>query len=184
MKKALLLVVGLSMIFTASLAFAQAGNVVIYSDPGYTSCDTQGTGTLFWYLRHEGHNGATAVNFKIDGHGNFIRLADSWNFPVVVGQSDVGVGIAYGACLAAPTALGSTIWNGLGTAAPCSTVDVVGDPGSPTGNIEGVDCTFNNKTFPGGSFLTVASDGSCQCGIVVPVQETNWGQIKALYGNN
>ena len=180
MKRIAIAILSVALMCPAGAAFGQAGSVVIYSDAAFSSCDTQASGTLFWYLRHEGHGGATAVAFKIETHGNFIRLADSWNFPVVVGQSDVGVGIAYGACLTGPVDLGSVIYNGLGTATVCSTVDIVGDPNSPTGNIEGVDCTFNNKTFPSGSTMTVNSDGSCQCG-ANPVESTNWGRIKALY---
>ncbi len=182
MKKALLLVVGLSMIFTASLAFGQAGNIMLWTDPGHTMCDTPAAGFLFWYLTFEGHNGATAVQFAIDTHGNFVKVADSWAFQLVIGASDTGVAIAFGSCLASPINLGNVIYNGLGTAAPCSTVDIVPDPGALSGTLEMVDCA-QNTLIPGASHLTVASDGSCQCGVTVPVEETNWGQIKALYNN-
>jgi hypothetical protein len=29
--------------------------------------------------------------------------------------------------------------------------------------------------------MYVNPDGSCDCGEVVPVEDTSWGQIKALY---
>ncbi len=65
---------------------------------------------------------------------------------------------------------------------PCSTLEVVPDPAALTGQIEGVDCN-QTKTFPNGSVLSFNGDASCPCGIIVPVEETNWGRVKSLYGN-
>lgn len=164
----------------AGTAYGQAGTIFLWSDAAHTSCDTQNTGTLFWYLTWEGHNGGKAVQFKVEAHGNFIHVADTWNTPLAIGDAGAGVALSFTGCLSSPIDLGSTIWTGLGTAGVCATVDVVPDPTAPTGQIEAADCT-DAKIFPNGSTMTVQSDGSCSCGAANPVEETNWGRIKALY---
>ena len=67
-----------------------------------------------------------------------------------------------------------------GTSAPCSKLEVVPDPAVATGTIEVFDCN-HFRLVGGGGLMYVNPDGSCDCGEVVPAEDTSWGQIKALY---
>jgi hypothetical protein len=108
----------------------------------------------------------------------WVHLGDNWNFQAI-GLSIDGVSVAYGSCFVGPIALGSI--NFFGAAVPgCSMISIVADPNSPSGEIEGVDCqVVPEKTFPTGGAGRVNSDQTCDCN--VPVQDTTWGGIKALY---
>lgn len=72
---------------------------------------------------------------------------------------------------------------GDGLSPACSLIKIVPDPSAPTGNIEIVDCQtpFPEKfefAYLGAGIVN--GDGSCPC-TYVPVQDTTWGGIKALY---
>ena len=59
-------------------------------------------------------------------------------------------------------------------------MSIIPDPSAPSGEIEGVDCMEPaNKTFPTGGGGRINSDQTCDCN--VPVEDTTWGGIKALY---
>ena len=184
MKKALLLVLALGMVMTASLAFAQGGAISLYTDVTNASCNlTADVGTIFVQVVHELHPGSTASQFMLqnDGH-SMIYIADSSAFPLVIGNTQTGVAVSYGGCLNGAITVTQAIYSGLGSSPACSSIRVVPDPAAPTGQIEGVDCA-SVKNFPNGSVLTIKSDGNCTCGIIVPVEETNWGRVKSLYSN-
>lgn len=186
MKKALILVLALGMVMTASLAFGQ-GAIKLYTDQTLSSCNiTNDSGTFFVTAVHEGHNGATASQFKLQNNGHtMIYLADNSAFSLVIGNTQAGIAVSYGGCFNGQISVVSAIYSGIGTSPPCSSIEVVPDPNAPTGNIEAVDCANPpNKVFPAGSILTIKYDGTCDaCGIIVPVEETNWGRVKSLYSN-
>ena len=183
MKKALLLVLALGMVMTASLAFAQGGAIMMYADPGYTSCNAvNAAGVYTVYIRHELSPGTTASQFAITANPGMIYLADQIQGGFLsLGNSQSGIALTYGSCLAGAINILNILYSVAGPVA-CSTLEVIPDPNALTGQIEGVDCNVT-KTFPNGSILTFNGDSSCPCGIIVPVEETNWGRVKSLYGN-
>ena len=69
---------------------------------------------------------------------------------------------------------------GLGTSSACCQYPAMANPNSLSGQIESVDCS-NNKFFLTDFPATINPDGTCGCGATVNVQETTWGQIKAMY---
>jgi len=185
MKKAMLLVLALSVVMTSSVAFGQAGAIVLYADIAYTSCNAlylSGVQTV--YVRHELSPGTTASQFMLTNNPGMIYLADqapTGSGFLLLGSSQTGIAISYNSCLGDAIPILNVLYSAAAPAV-CSTIEVVPDPAALTGQIEGVDCA-QNSTFPNGSIMTFNSDGTCACGIVVPVEETNWGRVKSLYSN-
>jgi hypothetical protein len=179
MKRSVL--IAIALISIASLAFAQAGSIGLFADPGGTACTFTDTGSLVQvYYFHLNVPGATASQWRLDLGGlPWVHLGDTMNFPTVIGTSIGGISIGYGGCFPAPIALG--VSNFFGSVAPtCSMISIVADPASLSGEIEGVDCgTPALKVFPTGGSGYVNADASCECNI--PVEETTWGGVKALY---
>ncbi len=179
MKRAM--IIACCLVFGASMAFGQAGSIGVFSDVGATSCNFVDTGGLVQvYLAHVFTDGATASQFKLDAPLSWTHLGDTWNFTTVIGTSIAGVSVAYGACFTGPIALGVVNFFG-GAVAGCTFMSIIPDPGAPSGQIEAVDCALPdpNKLFPTGGGARINPDGTCQCN--VPVQDTTWGGIKALY---
>ncbi len=177
MKRTLL--IGLCLTMVASLAFAQAGSIGIFSDAAGSDCNFLDTGGLNQvYILHLNSPGATASQFRLDvTAAGWSHLGDTWNFATVIGNSVAGVSVAYGACFPSPIALGTI--NFFGANAPaCTMINIVADPGALSGEIEAVDCE-SFKVFPTGGAGIVNPDGTCDCS--TPVQETTWGGVKALY---
>ena len=178
MKRAM--IIACCIVFGASMAFAQAGSVGVFTDPGANGCNFVDTaGLVQVYINHVYTTGATASQFKLDVPAGWVHLGDTWNFTTIIGVSISGVSVAYGACLADNIALGSI--NFFGSAAPeCTMISIIADPTAPSGNIEGVDCAEPaNKFFPTGGAGRVNHTGACDCN--VPVEDTTWGGVKALY---
>jgi len=183
MKKLLLLSLALVMVMSVA-AYGQGGAIMLYSDPAGTTCSlgTNPAGTLFIYLYHSFTPGTTASGFRIQQNNtNFIFAADlPQQGTLTVGDSNVGGDYAYGVCRVGPFNFLNVLYSGLGTALPCSFMQIVAKPSAAF--IEGVDCD-DNLVAVDGSRLTVNDTGDCDppCGIIVPVRDSNWGQIKALY---
>lgn len=187
MKKALLL--SLMIVCTASLAFGQAGQVGVFSDATGTDCNLPapgGNALVFLAVVHINHGGATAVQFSAPlpacSAGFLVYLADQALFPVTVGNSQTGVAIGYGACLAAPVNVMniqvlSTIAGGSAT--PCCLYPTLPDPNLPSGEVEVVDCQ-NNLIFGKGYIGVLNGNSTCTCA-QVPTSENTWGGVKALY---
>ena len=180
MKRSVL--IAIAIISIASLAFAQGGSIGVFADPGGTACNFVDAGSLVQvYFFHVNHIGATASQWKLDLGGlPWMHLGDTWNVPTTIGSSVFGISLGYGGCLPAPSYLG--VANFFGSVSPvCSTIQIVPDPLAPTGTIESVDCTLPQpiKYVATGGTGILNSDGTCNCNI--PVEETTWGGVKALY---
>jgi hypothetical protein len=176
-----LLLIAFCLLFGASTVFAQAGSVGVFADPGGTNCNMLDAGGLVQvYITHVNTTGATAAQFMLQPGPGWVHLGDTWNFTTVIGTSIAGVSVAYGGCFAGTISLG--LVNFFGSVAPsCTLISIVPDPAAPSGNIEAVDCALPDpgKMFPTGGSAIVNADGSCDCS--VPVQDTTWGGVKALY---
>ena len=189
MKRLLLLTV--AVLCLSGLAFAQqdVGSIDIFSDGGYTSCNvTDAVGLVPVYIVHaHATNGATASQWKLElGAGmTMTSVGESSPYATKIGDSLNGVSIAYGSCQTNPNNLILTVnFFGQGTSTTCSLLSIVPDPAALTGMVEIVDCLQppngpNKITLQKGGQARVNPDGTCQCN--VPVQETTWGGIKALY---
>ena len=180
MKRAVL--IAFCMLFGAGIAFAQVpGSIGVYADIEGTNCNLTATGGLLdIYTLHLNTDGATASNFAIEYPVGITFIADA--VPVLgdpflyIGASINGVSVAYGSCMSGTFAIMKS--STVGLPAACSLVSVVAHP--DIGLIEGVDCqSFRFDPPPTGGQARINSDGSCDCN--VPVHDSTWGGVKALY---
>lgn len=177
-----IVLVSIALLAFASAAFGQ-GVVMLYSDPGFTTCDaTPAPGLFTVYVVHEVTNGAKAVQFKLEENtgGSLLYIADQPQFPLVIGNSQTGIAVSYGGCFNNQINAVNILYQVLSAPPVCSGMTTVADPNAPTGEIEATNCN-DVKTFPNGAFLSFSDDGTCLCGEIVPIEETNWGRVKALY---
>ena len=181
MKKVLLMT--LSVICVSGLAYGQdVGSIDIFADPGLTSCNitTPPAGVFSAYIAHT-HvgDGATAVQFKLDTPPTMINVGEIPSFQLTIGSTTTGVSISYSACKTGTFQILLVNYVPGGVTPPCSWISVVPDPSDP--GIQFADCSSNTVYLPSAGQARVNPDGTCSC--TVPVNETTWGGIKALYTN-
>jgi hypothetical protein len=176
------------LVFAAGSAFAQMpGSIGVFSDPGGTNCDIYdfAPGLITVYVVHVNSTGATAAQFRVDnvswGAGTLTFLGEISAYPTVIGNSQSGISIGYGACIVSPNLLLTINYFGSGLTPPCSYIKVVPDPQAiPPGNVLVVDCGIPAAKWTAtGGAMVVNPLESCLCDI--PVQETTWGRVKSLY---
>jgi hypothetical protein len=184
-KKTLLIVVG--VLFIASLAYAQPGRIQLFSDPTPQGCDLTDDGVFFVWVYHINTN-ATASQFSVilgSGASGITLLGATSPHPTVIGDVQTGVAVAYGSCLGStgPIELFQLMYNGTNQSAPCSQLLATDDPTATPPGIYVVDCILPtpNKLVAAGSVAHFNNNGTCPCVPAIPVEETSWGQIKALY---
>jgi hypothetical protein len=185
MKKVLLL--ASVMALSASLAFAQAGAPNIFMDPMGSSCDLVQPPPGLWpvYVVHVLTPGATAIQFSAPlpqcALPGLLWLSDTAQYPVTIGDSQGGVAIGYGACIASPNlVLIINLFSQI-PGPPCCLWPVLPDPAVPSGMIEVVDCNANLLLVGSEPSAVINSDGTCFCVEPLAAQESTWGNIKALY---
>ena len=185
MKRSLL--IALCVVFCSSMAFAQAGSIMLFSDPGATTCDLYDMpGIMSVFVFHMYTPGATGAQFMVDhwswGAGAWIWISDTPIPPpgVYIGNSQTGIQIGYSMCIFQPTMILRIDYFVPFPSPPCSYIQVVGHPTATPPGILVADCAVpsNLLTATGGD-VVVNPNASCMCSI--PVEETTWGQVKALY---
>jgi hypothetical protein len=190
MKRFLLLSVGLLLV--ASLAFAQAGSIGLFSTPLANNCDVYDAapGLLLVYVIHVFSPGATAAQFIVNDvtwlAGTLTPLAEAATAPYIkIGTCAMSLGgggcaIAFGSCVGTPNMMLTIQYFGSGLEPPCGYIQVMADPSATPPGIYVTDCSspplLLNAT---GGDVVVNPDPSCFCNI--PVEETSWGNIKNLY---
>ena len=147
----------------ATIAILPAGSG---GDPGVCQLeDVPGLCTYeVWFYPPPG--GATVVSFSAPVPPCaplLIWLFDTSPLPVVIGNSQTGVAIGFGACLEAPIHVLTINYFCQGLTPPCCEYPVLFDPNSVTGEIEWVDCDFNLLTGTS-STNVINGDSSCPCG--------------------
>ena len=173
------------VVLSANVALAQGGFIGVRADPGGTDCNLQDVvpGILLnYYVVHLSCPGATASQWAAPMPAcmvGAIWLSDTSVFPVTIGNSQIGVAIGYGVCLASPIHILTMNFLGFATTTPCCEYTPTADPGAPSGQIEVVDCAGNLVTA-GASCAIVNPTSNCPCW-ATPVEETTWGKVKELY---
>jgi hypothetical protein len=188
MRNVLLLM--LVLMLTASLAFAQTNRVGLFgvSDPTTDAdcniADVSGLLPVYAVHLQDGPGGPTMIasQFKSEIPGCFTGtwLSDTAIYPVTVGNSQVGVAIGYGVCIATPIHVLTINLFASGTTPPCCIWPVEGDPNIPSGLVEFVNCDNDLLTGVGQSGI-INADGTCPCADIVATDDATWGKIKALY---
>lgn len=159
------------------------GFIGLYNGPTGFDCNISDAapGLLSIYVVHQGMNGATASQFAapMPSCMNAVYLADDSPFGVVLGDSQNGVAIGYGACLPSPIHVLTIQFFGQGLSSNCCIYRVVRDPNTNANGPVVVDCQQNVTTANGGVAI-VNPAPSCPCGLVT-THEMTWGHIKSLY---
>jgi hypothetical protein len=174
------------LVLCAGVAFAHfaagGGSFGLFGDPGGTDCNVWDVvpSVVIIYVVHVMHTGAIGGQFSAPSPpcNLMIWLSDNWIMPVTIGDSQTGVSVGYGGCLAAPTLVLSMNFFAQGITPPCCTYPVLPDPAAPSGQIEVMDCASNLLYATGGRAIINPTDN---CGCNVPVEETTWGRVKAMY---
>ncbi len=158
--------------------------IALYTDAGYSNCKLidSSPGMVSVYVVHHVSIGATASQFMVQASSGVTLsyIAETSAFAVLIGSSQTGVSVAYGSCFYSDILVLTLSYFASGSSAACSFLQVVPDPASLRGFIEGVDCS-PNRLEASGTRLVVNPDGTCECG---PTTEyTNWGKIKNRFGD-
>jgi hypothetical protein len=180
MKRALLITV--CMMFAASLAFGQAGNIGVFADPAGASCDLSNSPAGFFqaYIVHVNSPGSTASQFRVVVYGTPLTIIGELSAYNTIGSAAAGIAVAYGPCLVSP--IHALTVSYLGISAPCDYIAIEADPTADPPAIYVTDCATpvpNLLTIPQGGIGYLNNNGNCPCN--VPAEDTSWGQIKALY---
>lgn len=171
MKRSVLIALALTL--CASMAFAQQ-SIMAFSDPGGASCEWNdvGPGLQSVYVFHTNTTGATAGEWTLGSPpATWSYLGESSPFTLVIGNSLEGVSISYQACLQNTFLLMTVNFFGSGLEQPCTYFGII--------NAQVIDCAQGRDFPPGGQGIVNPVDPDCLCN--VPVAETTWGGIKALY---
>jgi hypothetical protein len=186
------------LLLSASTVLAQTSGTIGISFAeitldGCERTDTPGPQTVF--VVHSPPLGATASRFRIqNGPGATLTyVSEVHRFSQTVGNTQTGITICYdGACLIGPELLVTITYMGYGTSGNCSELQVVPHPEAET--VEAIGCAFEPvRTYVSNFRLNVGS--GCGCGDThlfagtarafgcspLPVEESTWGRIKALY---
>jgi hypothetical protein len=177
-----MLIIAATLVFGTSLAFAQAGTIGIYGDPGGTLCELEDAtpGLCSYYVVHVLTPGATAAQFSAPAPACFAGpyLSDTAVFPVTIGSSQTGVAIGYGTCVVGPAHILTINYFCQGLTGNCCEYAILADPNVPSGEIEVVDCT-SGLLFANGGHAVVNADGTCDC--TNASEESTWGKVKSLF---
>jgi len=181
MKTVLLLT--LVLMLGASMAFAQAGTIGIYSDPTGTSCNLTATpGLVFYYFLHVNTTGARVSAWAAPAPtcfpATYLGYFAEDPYWLCIGDPESGISISYGGvCHVGTFVILKAIYNVLEPATDCCLWSV--GPHPAFGTIDAADCDFNT-VHPSGDYGIINSTPACPCG-AVPTEDTTWGQVKALY---
>jgi len=204
MKRVLLLII--ILVLAAGPAHAQGGWIAPYGDPSGTDCAVwdAAPALLPVYIFHHSTPGATASRFAVELSGgaewSLVYLADNPGFPWVQGDVWNGITVCYNECLAGPILVTTINFFGQGFSPTCSRIEVVPHPAAESGRVEVVDCADNIVTATGGPAI-VNQDLGCICAInasapqesivlssrtfqfceTIPIENSSWGKIKALF---
>jgi hypothetical protein len=186
MRKITLWIAGILMV-SSQVFSAAPGKIQIYADVGRTSCDLTDSEAFFQvYIFHINTDASEGAAFAVVPQGgatvSYFGVSSQFlNF----GDPPTGIDVAYGSCQAGtgPIHILTITYEGTGDSPACSSLEVVGDPRDPVPEIYVTDCHHPapHLLIASGSTAYFNDDGGCPCITPIPVEETSWGKIKALY---
>jgi hypothetical protein len=158
----------------------ERGAVVLFSDPGYTSCSIVDDGNMqhMVFVVHIDDSGVEGLSaLRIDNETTLTYLGESVPW-LSFGDTRLGLTVSYGQCIAGTILVCSVNYMGHATSPSCSYIYAAPDgSGLP---VNAVDC-LPVLVYPALGRLVVNPDQSCLCVSPVPTEGTSWGRIKALY---
>lgn len=206
MKKTLVVVVAIAIGLCASVSSAQIPNVVVYFDNTYTQqsalCPQVPAGTVFDELYVVANNfnmWMSAIEYTVELPPSLMFLGDiiDEDTQLKIGSAVTGIGISWPL---PANAFGALRCQKLSVLWQCQNLGGLGGPPPDTAPqcvlADGVtgftDHTINVLPYPSSGLVravrwpdnvVVVGVGltSVICGSTIPVEETTWGGIKALY---
>ncbi len=170
------------LLLVAAPLAAQTPFVQVYFDPGHsvTTADCPGTqlDTLY-VVAHNFNAWLTAIEFSINYPAEMNWLADMPNTEVKIGSSPAGIAMAFPTPLNGfnPVEVMQVMVMWLCSSCGANTnIPLVVAPHPQTGFVRAT-------RYPDNGIITAVGMTSLLCA-TVPVEQTTWGQIKALYGAN
>ncbi len=188
MKRMLLTVLCVTVL--ASPAFAQWGNIAVFEDDQGLSCSITDnvSGLKHVFILHvnnqQGVKGSAFMIQETAGSTLQWLSATPLGTPtfLVIGDAHAAPGIivAYAQCIATPSfPILDCSYFAAGTSAACSRIQIVPAPNTAQGEVLVIDCSDAEQVQPQNGQAIINEDGTCMCN--VPVQESTWGKVKALY---
>ena len=180
----IVLLLTVAVICLPGLAMSQynAGSIDIFSDAALTSCNitVPAVGPFSVYVAQTNvGDGTIACQFRMQRPSTFAHLGDIPSYPLTLGNSDAGVSVSFGRCLTGTFLILTCNYFASGVTPPCEWMTIVPDPNSSTGLVQFIGCDDERVTMDQAGEARLNPDGTCMCS--VPVEETTWGGIKALY---
>ena len=177
------LLVAVCLLLAPSLASAQTASIGLFADQSGSECNVvDSPGPVIVFMYHLWAPCATGSRFKVVqlNGANLTYLAEQFSFPLVTGTTLTGITITYPQPLSSPIYLGYIYYSGSGMSQPCGMLKVVPHPAAVPSEVLWTDCSTPPavRTATGGAAV-VNPDETCDCSI--PVHETTWGHVKALY---
>jgi hypothetical protein len=188
--KTALIVVVTALVTIVSPTAAQYGWIGVFADRGGCICeiDDRSPNVVVVYVVHRQiMTGVKGSRFTVEGEGTFLThlYENPVGDPIYI-QGDIvdGYTVSYGECRTGGLAIIEIGYFGQGMSEICSRLRVVAAPTAATGQVEVFDC--NDDVFPVSGYVAIVnSTAECWCSDPycrpVPVEDSTWGTIKALY---
>ena len=172
--------------------FLHAGTIALSGTPDGTDCAVidSNPGIVEVHIVLTDITGVSAVQFwapKPDCWDGAVWMGDEFAFPLFIGDTqnnDIGVSVAFSACLDAPVYVGSMTFNTSGAGTLCCPYPVLKANRDNYPEIDGpiiVVCTDPPRVAGVTASAIVNPTPECACQSPTPVQETTWGAVKALF---
>jgi hypothetical protein len=181
--------VAVLLVSGASTALSQSQRIGLYSDTEGSGCSLTDTAPGFFqvFLVVLSPEDLNAVEFQVVADPGFTAVLVGELSPLpkpgVDGDAHGGMILAFGECYTMPLHVYTLTYQGFGTSGSCAGLDIGPNPNSLFDSIRFGTCDFNTIHVPQSAVDTfhLNPDGSCPCGLPVPVETSTWGQIKAMY---
>lgn len=164
---------------------------------GFCSVHDNTVGMRTVHVIHFPNPGTTASRFKLvaDAGVSMTYVSETNHVGTAMGNTQEGIAVCYGSCLAGADLLVSVSYMAFGTSENCSQIRIVPHPSAET--VDAIRC----DNTPVGSYVSdlyvTAVLGDCGCPPIhafqgspslfgcqaTPTQASSWGAIKALYMN-
>ena len=166
---------------------AHADTIGLYADIGGTNCNIELQPNLTYIHVIHVTDGAMGCKFmapRPECLTGAIFVCDQVVVPPPAcgcGDSQTGMTFEYGFCRSGAIEIMRMVYRRGLDMDPCCAYPLLPYPDSPGGQLLVTDCE-SNEVPAIGLVATVQGDSSCPCGYPVPVEETTWGSVKALFG--
>ena len=163
-----------------------ADTIGLYADQWGTNCNIELQHDLTYVHVVHVTDGATGCEFMAPQPAcltGAVSVYDQCVLPppaCCCGSSQTGMTFDYGVCRSGAIEIARIVYRMGQTTNPCCVYPLLPHPNSSGGQLLVSDCDYN--VVPAiGLASTVNGDSTCPCGYPVPVEETTWGGVKALY---